>query len=174
MLISAGDLHHWPRMCQALGKPEWLEDPRFTTRHARTHNAAVVNKAIRELTATMTMQEAIDHFTRHDVTAAPVNTIAQAAQDPHPWERRVMVEVPDFLAGTIAVSGDFWHFSRTPAVVGTTPKVGEHNEEVLGGLLGYSKEEIAELYVKEVIGSWDLYDTVPEDPAAGGDVGVGV
>ena len=55
-----------------------------------------------------------------------------------------MVEVPDFLAGTIAVSGDFWHFSRTPAVVGSTPKVGEHNEEVLGGLLGYSEEEIAE------------------------------
>ena len=45
-----------------------------------------------------------------------------------------MVEVPDFLAGKIAVSGDFWHFSRTPAVVGSTPKVGEHNEEILGGL----------------------------------------
>ncbi len=64
-----------------------------------------------------------------------------------------MVEVPDFLAGTIAVSGDFWHFSRTPAVVGSTPKVGEHNEEVLGGLLGYSEEEIARLYAKDVIGN---------------------
>jgi crotonobetainyl-CoA:carnitine CoA-transferase CaiB-like acyl-CoA transferase len=58
---------------------------------------------------------------------------------------REVVEVPDFLAGTIAVSGDFWHFSRTPAVVGSTPKVGEHNEEVLGGLLGYSEDEIATL-----------------------------
>ena len=67
-----------------------------------------------------------------------------------------MVEVPDFLAGTIAVSGDYWHFSRTPAVVGTTPKVGEHNEEVLGGLLGYSKEEIARLYAEDVIGNAEL------------------
>jgi formyl-CoA transferase len=108
----------------------------------------------------MTMKDAIAHFTRHDVTAAPVNTIPQAAKDPHPWERRAMVEVPDFLAGTIAVSGDFWHFSRTPTVVGSTPRVGEHNEEVLGDLLGYSKEEIARLYAAEVIGNSDHYETL--------------
>lgn len=71
-----------------------------------------------------------------------------------------MVEVPDFLAGTIAVSGDFWHFSRTPAVVGSTPQVGEHNEEVLG-LLGYSGDEIAKLYVDEVIGNWPHFDELP-------------
>ena len=71
-----------------------------------------------------------------------------------------MVEVPDFLAGTIAVSGDFWHFSRTPAVVGSTPKVGEHNEEVLG-LLGYSAPEIAALYASDVIGNRHHYDELP-------------
>ena len=119
VLITAGDQHHWHRVCNALGKPEWLEDPRFTTRHARGENGEVVQQAMQDLLSNMTMKEAIAHFTNHDVTAAPVNSIAQAAQDPHPWERRAMVEVDDFLAGSIAVSGDFWHFSRTPAVVGT-------------------------------------------------------
>jgi crotonobetainyl-CoA:carnitine CoA-transferase CaiB-like acyl-CoA transferase len=161
VLITAGDQHHWPRMCNALGKPEWQDDPRFNTRHERGKNAEIVRTALRDLMADMTMKEAIAHFTLHDVTAAPVNTIAQAAEDPHPWERRAMVDVPDFLAGTMAVSGDFWHFSRTPAVVGSTPKVGEHNEAVLGGLLGYSAAEIADLYAKEVIGNWDQYDSVP-------------
>jgi crotonobetainyl-CoA:carnitine CoA-transferase CaiB-like acyl-CoA transferase len=161
VLISAGDQHHWHRVCNALGKPEWLEDPRFTTRHERGRNGAVINQAMRELLAEMTMKEAITHFTEYDVVAAPVNTIAQAAEDPHPWERRALVEVPDFLAGSIAVSGDFWHFSRTPVVVGSTPKVGEHNEDVLSGLLGYSEKEIADLYEKKVIGNWDQYDEVP-------------
>ena len=115
---------------------------------------------MREFLVDMTMKDAINHFTRHDVVAAPVNTIAQAAKDPHPWERRTLVEVPDFLAGTIAVSGDYWHFSRTPTVVGTTPRVGEHNEEVLGGLLGYTKDEIARLYAENVIGNTDHYDTL--------------
>jgi crotonobetainyl-CoA:carnitine CoA-transferase CaiB-like acyl-CoA transferase len=133
---------------------------RFATRRERSKNVAAINEAIGELLATMTMKDAIGHFTRHDVTAAPVNTIPQAAQDPHPWERRVLVEVPDFLAGTIAVSGDFWHFSRTPATVGSTPKVGEHNEEVLGDLLGYSGDDIARLYADGVISKSDHYDTV--------------
>ena len=161
ILIAAGDQHHWPRVCGALAKPEWLEDPRFTTRHERSKHAAVVKQAMRELLADMTMKDAIAHFTRHDVTAAPVNSIPQAAKDPHPWERRTLVEVSDFLAGTIAVSGDYWHFSRTPTNVGSTPKVGEHNEEVLGGLLGYSEKEIAQLYASGVIGNAHEYDSVP-------------
>ena len=161
VLITAGDQHHWHRVCNALNKPEWLEDPRFTTRHARGENGAVVQEAMQNLLSNMTMREAIAHFTNHDVTAAPVNSIAQAAQDPHPWERRAMVEVDDFLAGTIAVSGDFWHFSRTPTVVGTTPQVGEHNEEVLSGLLGYSEDEISALYENNVVSTTHHYDEVP-------------
>jgi crotonobetainyl-CoA:carnitine CoA-transferase CaiB-like acyl-CoA transferase len=146
-------------VCAALGRPEWQQDPRFTTRRDRGKHVEAINEAMRDLMSTMTMKDAIAHFTKHDVVAAPVNTIAQAARDPHPWERRAMVEVPDFLAGKIAVSGDFWHFSRTPAVVGSTPKVGEHNEEVLG-LLGYSKDEIAKLYANGVISNSHHYDSL--------------
>src|SRR5437879_8345755 len=116
--IAAGGQHPWPRVGSALGKPEWQQDPRFTTRRERSKHAEPVNEAMRELMGTMTMKDAIAHFTRHDVVAAPVNTIAQASQDPPPWEGGTMVEVPDVVAGPIAVSGDFWHFSRTPAVVG--------------------------------------------------------
>jgi len=161
VLLSAGDQHHWHRVCNALGKPEWLEDPRFTARHQRAKNRALVDERVKELLATMTMGEAIEHFREHDVVAAPVNTIPLAAEDPHPWERRTMVEVPDFLAGTIAVSGDFWHFSRTPVVVGSAPQVGEHNEEVLSGLLGYSKKEIAQLREEKIIGETHEYASVP-------------
>ena len=161
VLLSAGDQHHWHRVCNALNKPEWLEDPRFTSRTERAKNRDLVNDAINELLATMTMEQGIDHFRHHDVVAAPVNTIPQAAEDPHPWERRTMVEVPDFLAGSIAVSGDYWHFSRTPVTVGSTPQVGEHNEQILSGLLGYSDEEINQLREEQVISETDHYDEVP-------------
>ena len=161
VLLSAGDQHHWHRVCNALNKPEWLEDPRFTTRPERAKNRDLVNDAINELLATMTMEQAIDHFRRHDVVAAPVNTIPQAAEDPHPWERGIMVEVPDFLAGSIAVSGDYWHFSRTPVTMGSTPQVGEHNEEILTGLLGYSPEEVAQFREEKIIDESHHYDEVP-------------
>jgi crotonobetainyl-CoA:carnitine CoA-transferase CaiB-like acyl-CoA transferase len=161
VLISAGDQHHWHRVCNALGRPEWLEDPRFTTRHQRASNQGLVNDRLHELLSDMTMKQAIAHFSKHDVVVAPVNDIPMAAEDPHPWERRAMVEVPDFLAGSIAVSGDYWHFGRTPVVIGSTPKVGEHNEEVLCGILGYSQEDLARFREEQVIGETDHYDEVP-------------
>ncbi len=152
VLLASPDQHQWPRVCSALNKPEWMEDERFTERHRRVENRDIINQATNELLANMTMKEAVDHFTFHDLTAAPVNDIPQAAADPHPWERRAMVEVPDPIAGTINVSGDFWHFSRTPAVIGPTPMPGEHTEEVLRGLLGYSKNQIEQLRSEQVVG----------------------
>ena len=111
--------------------------------------------------ANLTPKEAVEHFTRHDVTIAPVNTIAMAAEDPHPWERGIIVEVPDFRAGTIHVNGDYWHMSRTPAVIGVLPEVGEHNQAVLSEILGYSEERISELREKQVISESHNYDVVP-------------
>ena len=84
VLISAGDQHHWHRVCNALGRPDWLEDPRFTTRHERGRNGEEINQAMRSLLADMEMKDAIAHFTQHDVVAAPVNSIAQAAPTPIP------------------------------------------------------------------------------------------
>jgi CoA:oxalate CoA-transferase len=151
VLITAGDQHQWPRVCRALDKPEWVDDERFSKRHFRGENSAPINEAIVALLAKLTMAEAIDHFTRHDITAAPVNTTTQAEADPHPWVRRTMVEVPDPIAGTIAVSGDYWHFSRSEVPVGSTPTVGQHTDELLSGLLGFSPDKLAELREASVI-----------------------
>ena len=161
VLIAAGDQHQWPRVCNALGKPEWKEDPRFNTRPERLKHADVVNEAVRELLAELTPEEAADHFTEADIAIAVVNDIPRAAAESHWAERRLLVEVPDFRAGTIHVSGDYWHFSRTPAVINGLPEVGEHNDEVLSGILGYSDERIAELRQTDVIAEWDHYDEIP-------------
>jgi crotonobetainyl-CoA:carnitine CoA-transferase CaiB-like acyl-CoA transferase len=61
------------------------------------------------------------------------------------------VEVPDPIAGTIAVSGDYWHFSRSEVPVGSTPTVGQHTDEILGGLLGFSSDKLATLREERVI-----------------------
>ena len=143
-----------------MGKSEWLGDRRVSARAERTTKRRSVEEAVGDALTNMTMEQGIGRFSRHDVVAAPVNTIPMAAEDPHPWERGTMVEVPDFLAGSIAVSGDYWHFSRTPVVVGSTPQVGEHNEEVLSGILGYSVEEIDQMRQANVIGERDRKSVV--------------
>ena len=46
--------------------------------------------------------------------------------------------------------GSPWHFSETPARIGTAPELGQHNDEVLAGL-GYSPARIADLRERKVI-----------------------
>ena len=59
------------------------------------------------------------------------------------------------------VNGDYWDMSRTPAIIGSLPAVGEHNEEILSGILGYSDDRIAELRDKQVISESDHDDEIP-------------
>jgi crotonobetainyl-CoA:carnitine CoA-transferase CaiB-like acyl-CoA transferase len=49
VMISAGDDHMWPRVCAAIGKPEWKEDSRFAKRQDRGRNAELVNEAVESL-----------------------------------------------------------------------------------------------------------------------------
>ena len=80
-----------------------------------------------------------------------MNTVEEAALDPHLKEREILVEVPDHQAGTIHVTGKTVKFSRTPMVVGSAPLIGEHTRAILRELLGYSSEQIQSLEDKEII-----------------------
>ena len=80
-----------------------------------------------------------------DIPIAPVNTVEQAAQDPHLFERELLVEVPDPIAGTIHVSGKNIKLSRSEIIVGSAPMPGQHTEEILTGILDYSLEQIKAL-----------------------------
>ena len=70
----------------------------------------------------------------------------------HLKEREVLVEVDDPVAGKIHVTGKIVKFSRSDVPVGSTPTIGQHNEEIMGDLLGMSDEKIAELRAVGVIG----------------------
>ena len=87
----------------------------------------------------------MDHLSRYSVPAAPVNGVAEAANDRHLHEREIMVEVPDPVAGKIHVTGKMIKFSRTPLVVGPAPTVGQHTGEVLRDILGYTPARIRSL-----------------------------
>ena len=87
-----------------------------------------------------------------EIPVAPVKTIPQAAEDPHLWEREMLVKMPDALAGEIHVPGATIKMSKTPGRVGHVPTPGEHTDEVLSGLLGYNAASLRELREAKVIG----------------------
>ncbi len=108
--------------------------------------------AVGKWCAANTVADVVAALLAADIPAAPVNTIPQAAADPHLWEREMLVKMPDAVAGEIHVPGATIKMSKTPGRVGHVPTPGEHTDEVLSGLLGYDAATLRELRAANVIG----------------------
>jgi len=85
------------------------------------------------------------------VPVAPVKTIPQVAQDPHLWDREMLVKVPDAVAGEIYVPGVTVKMSATPGRIGQVPTPGQHTDELLGRILGLEAATLAQLRQEKVI-----------------------
>jgi len=108
--------------------------------------------AVQKWCAENNVDHVVSSLLAAEIPAAPVKTIPQAAEDPHLWEREMLVKMPDALAGEIHVPGATIKMSKTPGRVGHVPTPGEHTDEVLSGLLGYDAATLRELRDAKVIG----------------------
>ena len=151
VIIAAGNDNIWKRMCEAVGKPEWLTDERFSTRAARAENGSAINGVLSSWFAEREMKEVVEYLSEHSIPCAPVNNVEQAANESHLHEREILMEVPDPIAGKIHVAGKMIKFSRTEMVVGSTPTVGQHTDEILKDIAEYSEDEIKELEKDSVV-----------------------
>ena len=150
--ISAGSDAMWQRVCDAIGRADWLGDERYAHRADRADLSSEIEPVLEDWFAARTTAEAVETLSSHSVPVAPVNAVAQASSDPHVHEREIMMEVPDPIAGSIHVTGKTIKFSRTPMTVGSAPKVGEHTEELLTSVLGYSPSQVRKLSETGVVG----------------------
>ena len=151
IIIAANNDAMWGRMCEAVNKPEWLEDTRFSTRADRQANNDALEDELTEWFSERNTRDAAEHLSAHSVPCAPVNTVEQAAKEPLLQEREMMMEIPDPVAGTMWVTGKSIKFGRTPMVVNPTPLIGEHTRELLSDVLGYDDEKIGSLEDSRVI-----------------------
>ena len=149
--IVAQNDHMFKRLCEAFEKPEWLEDPRFATLVARTENMAELESELADWFGARTTEDAVNYLSSFSIPCAPINDVAQAANEPQLHEREILMEVPDPVAGSMYVAGKMIKFSRTPMVVGSAPLVGEHTENVLGDILGYPQDKIQALQDQDVV-----------------------
>ena len=151
IIIAANNDAMWGRMCEAVNKPEWLEDTRFSTRADRQANNDALEDELTEWFSERNTRDAAEHLSAHSVPCAPVNTVEQAAKEPLLQEREMMMEIPDPVAGTMWVTGKSIKFGRTPMIVNPTPLIGEHTRELLSDVLGYDDEKIGSLEGSQVI-----------------------
>jgi len=106
VVICAGHDPQFSKLCEVLGRPELIGDPRFDTTDARRRH---VDQLEIELAAALRSRTAADWLERLEhagVPCAPVNTVADAVRDPQVAARNMVVEIPDPAIGRLAVAGN--------------------------------------------------------------------
>jgi len=153
IVIVAHQDHHFKSLCEAIGKPEWAEDPRFSTRKARLENKALLLSMMENHLQTKSGDEWLEAIHKAGVPAGPINTIDRVLSDPQVLARQMVVEIEGPEKDTkIKAIGNPIKMEKTPAKTFTRPpRLGEHTREVLSTILGYSAEKIEGLNQKGAI-----------------------
>ncbi len=141
---------NWPRTAEAVGHPEWKDDPAYATAAARQPHIFDIFKEIEVWLADKNKFEAVQILEQFEVPCAPVLSMKEIAYDPALRASGSIVEVEEEKRGKYLTVGSPIKFSSfTPDIKGA-PLLGEHSDEVLGEL-GYTPEQIAALHASGVV-----------------------
>jgi len=132
----------WLALTRALGKPEWLEDPRFKTPALRQRHINERLQMIQDVLLTRTAEEWLDRLTAEGVPCAPVLTRTQMLTHPQVIANGIVTETEHPVAGLLRQARPAARFSATPAAIRRGgAALGEHTAEILAEI-GYGLEDI--------------------------------
>ena len=140
------------RVFRAIGRGDLLEDADFLDPQRRLARAREVDIVVADWVATKTLSEAMAVFETHEVAAAGVYDIADLVADEQLAHREVFISVKDHQLGAMMVQAPVPRFSSAPGTVDHLgPRLGEHNAEVYGELLGLTPDDIDDLRARGVL-----------------------
>jgi crotonobetainyl-CoA:carnitine CoA-transferase CaiB-like acyl-CoA transferase len=143
---------HWHNLLAAMGREELRHDPRFKDNAARVANRELVDETISAWTRTLPKMEIFAIARERRIPLAPVRTVDEVMTDPHMHERGMLEWIDHDEIGRIVVPNTPLRVHGADKVPTTpSPKLGQHNDEVYGGLLGLTPDEVAELRADGVI-----------------------
>ena len=144
--LSPNQDHHWQGLVELMGNPEWAQDERFKERDGRRDHAQEIRDHLEEWTKGQSKQDLAEAAQRLGFPGVPLYTIDEALNAEHVLAREFLVEIDHPEAGRIRYPGAPFKMGETPwRVVRPAPLLGQHNEEVYCGRLGYSKDDLVKL-----------------------------
>ena len=143
---------HWRSLLRAMKREDLVDDPRFANNAARVKHMAETDALVEDWASTRTREEIFALTREHRVPSAPVRDLAEVTANAHMHERGMLEEIDHPKLGKITVPNSPLRYHGTPQMRSTpSPGLGQHNEEVYGGMLGLSSGEVASLKESGVI-----------------------
>jgi crotonobetainyl-CoA:carnitine CoA-transferase CaiB-like acyl-CoA transferase len=134
-----------------IGRPELKEDERFKTPAARAKNAAALSEVLESWTGSRDKHDVMTAFAGRGMVCGAVLDTAEVLKDPHLRERGTIVDLDHPTRGRFSTIISPLRLSDSPVAARRAPLFGEHTEEVLRSLAGYTAEEVTALKRKGVI-----------------------
>jgi crotonobetainyl-CoA:carnitine CoA-transferase CaiB-like acyl-CoA transferase len=143
----------WPFICKALGIEHLEKDPRFENLEKRQENCQELISILDNIFITKSSSEWMKALKEAgDIICIPIQTVSDLLNDPQVQANEYIVNLNHRVLGPMKTIGIPIQFSKTPGQVKCeAPELGEHTEEVLIGVGGYTWEEIAALKQEGVI-----------------------
>ncbi len=133
----------WAPLMRLIGRDDLIENPAFATPDARLSHLEECFGIVEAWTSKHSKFECMEAFNKINVPCGPILDMKELAADPSLRERETVVEVAHPERGAFLTVGCPIKLSASQVEVTTSPRLGEHTEEVLKGVLGYDDERIA-------------------------------
>jgi formyl-CoA transferase/CoA:oxalate CoA-transferase len=150
-LLAVGNDGLWKRFCRAIGRSEWIDDPRYATNSARVAGRSELVSSLARLFGTRPAAEWVDLMDEWGVPASLIQNVAEVLEDEQVRDQGLVVTLPHPKIPELKVAGIPIKLSETPGrIAGPPPLLGQHTREALREI-GLDDRELDELAEKGII-----------------------
>jgi crotonobetainyl-CoA:carnitine CoA-transferase CaiB-like acyl-CoA transferase len=154
IVVAVSNDAMWPKLCKLLGRADWAADVTLKDAAARRRIESEIEAVIADWTSTRDPEQAMNALQATGVASGVARLPIELLQDPHLHARGFIQEIDRAFIGRHPQPSMPFRESEKPFPIRSAPPtLGEHNREILGGLLGLSDAELDQLTREGIIGT---------------------